>query len=181
MSASSLTVEVVNQIIDGVVVGTSPHPPGVSFQRVATDEDWKALTVLAGGSTGTTGETGEEGTAGTPVPNVPFYFGIRATGNNNVVAAFVTFFIAYSTWDGKMTYVDKLVCVEDTAGGGDAAAVDGLEVTLYRLLAKISVSIGCERLTWKVRVAGGGGGGGLVEREDTGEKRLCGSCCTCGR
>lgn len=145
MPAASLAVDVVNRVIDEVLTGTTPpHHVDGCFQRVVTEKDWKTLAALAGSSTSIAAKEGIVGA----VPNIPFYFGIQATVNTNVVA-FITFHIAYSTWDGRMTYVDKLVCVEDTTS--NTSSTNGLEVTLYRLLAKVTVSIGCERLTWKVR------------------------------
>jgi hypothetical protein len=164
------------------------HLGGVEFRRVVTDEEWRSLAALSAGSTARAGgRRGADPTPGDPPvatqqqkrqqfphdqrpcspPNIPFYFGIEATTKGgaaheeaaSAVVAFVTFYIAYSTWDGRMTYVDDLVVVEDGGTGFDHGSdgtpqkydFDGLKVTLYRLLAKISVSIGCDRLTWKVR------------------------------
>ena len=81
----------------------------------------------------------------------PFYFGIQVLmsstctdqnqPHNDIMVGFCTFYIAYSTWDGRMLYVDELLDVE--------AAGDSL--LLYRVLAKIAIQTGCARLIWKVR------------------------------
>ena len=56
----------------------------------------------------------------------------------NVLVGFCTFYIAYSTWDGRFLYADQIQPESDGS------------LKLYRFMAQVSQAIGCTRLTWKV-------------------------------
>jgi hypothetical protein len=75
--------------------------------------------------------------------SIPLYFGmtIRDNTGNKPCRGFVTFHLAYSTWDGRFLYVDRLKCDDD----------ESLEILLTRTLAKLAVQLHCARVTWRVR------------------------------
>jgi hypothetical protein len=81
--------------------------------------------------------------------SVPLYFGItiRDNTNNQLCCGCVTFYLAYSTWVGRILYVDRLECKD----GADDDDDDSLEILLMRTLAKLTVPLDCARLTWRVR------------------------------
>lgn len=78
---------------------------------------------------------------------LPFHFGMtlhaegRSGGGdpNSGICGAVTFYIAYSTWEGKFLYVDHL-----------ARRKSSSKVLLLQTLAKIAVSLNCARLVWRV-------------------------------
>jgi len=70
-------------------------------------------------------------------PCTPFYFGIQALSSDNSLVGFCTFYIAYSTWDGRMLYADQ---IHPELNGS---------LLFYRIMAKIATEIGCSRFTWK--------------------------------
>jgi hypothetical protein len=83
---------------------------------------------------------------------IPFYFGIQASlrqrddnNNPNAVVAVCTFFLAYSTWDGRMLNVDQFLVLDKN----DCSSQE--LVALYRILANVAVQLQCARLSWKVR------------------------------
>ena len=77
--------------------------------------------------------------------SVPMYFGMTIRDNtaNKLCCGFVTFNLAYSTWDGRFLYIDRLECDDDDD--------ESLEILLTRTLAKLAVQLHCTRLTWRVR------------------------------
>jgi hypothetical protein len=87
-----------------------------------------------------------------PLSNeIPFYFGIQASRKRTrdeeptELAAVCTFYLAYSTWDGRMLYVDQFLTLESNDRSSQEVVV------LYRILAKIAIELQCARLSWKVR------------------------------
>jgi diamine N-acetyltransferase len=82
---------------------------------------------------------------------IPFYFGIQSTrrrtegDDSTQLAAVCMFYLAYSTWDGRMLNVDQFLIFEKN----DWCSDEVLE--LYQILAKIAVQLQCTRLSWKVR------------------------------
>ena len=150
-----LSVDFVHEAIDDILasVSTSSHrspddkDATLQLRRVVTFEDWNSLSSQTRSSDGDESKYNIALSADMP----PFYFGIQIVSTdtdtdtdqpeNNKLIGFCTFYIAYSTWDGRMLYVDELLDVE--------AAGDSL--LLYRVLAKIAIQTGCARLIWKVR------------------------------
>lgn len=73
-------------------------------------------------------------------------FGFDGRIGDRVVLS-CTFFLAYSTWDGRFMYLDDLMTnLDDDCK--DESMLLSLAVTF---LAKISVTLGCSRLTWRRR------------------------------
>jgi hypothetical protein len=54
-----------------------------------------------------------------------------------------SFYFAYSTWDGRILYVDQIRIVNDTMD--DQPAQQRLIFTVYRILANIAVTLHCRR------------------------------------
>jgi hypothetical protein len=100
---------------------------GIELCRATEPNDWSAMA----------------GKDAVVDASAPWYFGMtmRDNTNNKLCCGFVTFYLAYSTWDGRFLYVDRLECDED----------DSLEILLTRTLAKLTVQLHCARLTWRVR------------------------------
>jgi len=147
----SLSVHSVYERIDGVLASTNPRLDGVVLQRVQTQDDWN--TVLSAVAS----QKRSEGDAEDPrIQNKnnnteslscsvrpPFCFGILAVKKDPskpsepLLVGFCTFYIAYSTWDGRMMYVDQ---IQTEADGS---------LLLYLVVARIATKIGCARFTWK--------------------------------
>jgi hypothetical protein len=157
---TSLTVNHIHRIIDQVLqstelpteqaeTSTKPSASSSSFEWrrvVPTQGDWEtidnAYKVKFGNSLPT---------LVSPLAHkIPFYFGIQASrrqiGDEDpiLLAAFCTFYLAYSTWDGRMLNVDQFLILEKNDWSSEKV------LALYQILAKIAVQLQCIRLTWKV-------------------------------
>jgi hypothetical protein len=117
----------------------SPRHKNITLHRTASPSDWNSLLSSL--------SSDEE--YGTHVLSLDFrtsfYFGIEVWSSETEqpgekLLGFCTFYAAYSTWDGRMLYVDQI-----------NAETDG-SLLLYRVMAKIATEIGSTRLTWKVRI-----------------------------
>ena len=76
----------------------------------------------------------------------PWHFGIsiRTADEGGKVIGFVTFYVAYSSWSGRILYLDQIQLE-------DGRMNDDVEMILLRLLADIALELDCARLTWRVR------------------------------
>lgn len=130
MASSSLSEDSVIQAIDDLLL-TLPQDENVLLRRTETPSDWSAVRSLS--------DPAVENESMLPEPDVrtPFFFGIHALSGDTVVG-FCTFYIAYSTWDGRFLYADQIQPESDGS------------LKLYRFMAQVSQAIGCTRLTWKV-------------------------------
>ena len=73
----------------------------------------------------------------------PWYFGMSIVDvKTREIVGIFTYYIAYSSWNGRILYVDRL----DTMGDEET------EQILLQLLAQIAVDLGCARITWRVRL-----------------------------
>ena len=75
----------------------------------------------------------------------PWHFGIEIRHVQPVddkIGGLVTFYLAYSSWTGRILYVDQMRChgMEDT-----------VEKLFLQILADIALELDCARLTWRVR------------------------------
>jgi hypothetical protein len=76
------------------------------------------------------------------------------TTKSNVDAGICTFYLAYSTWDGRMLYVDHLSPPKITNGStstknsSSSSSETLMMIQIYRVLAKISMGLKCARLSW---------------------------------
>jgi GNAT superfamily N-acetyltransferase len=58
-----------------------------------------------------------------------------------------TFFFSYSTWDGRVLYLDRFVGPSASSASGDVMV--GLPLLLRRTLAGIALRLHCSRFTWQ--------------------------------
>ena len=76
---------------------------------------------------------------------VPNYFGI-VVEEGKACVGFATFYLAYSTWDARVLYLDKLFLAKDNSNAS-------LEWSLHFTLADIALRLECARYTWQVSSA----------------------------
>ena len=79
---------------------------------------------------------------------LPLHFGLSLAGVSSSQSrhGLVTFYMAYSTWEGRMLYVDHLSI--NSINGDDK---DQIELLILQALARIAVKLNCSRLMWRVR------------------------------
>lgn len=113
-----LTSKVIYDAIDSVCLPAPSHPRGWTLRR-AKDADFGATTSSS------------------------LLFGIlvsRADGRNlgNILT---TFYLAFSTWDGRVLYIDKRGFEEPNESS----------IFIYRILALIAVELQCNRYCAKMK------------------------------
>jgi hypothetical protein len=81
--------------------------------------------------------------------DVPNFFAllVEESKTSEKLVGFLTFYLAYSTWDARVLYLDKLFL--DTDDDNDR---DAIEWSMHFTLADIAVRLNCARYTWQVRV-----------------------------
>jgi Acetyltransferase (GNAT) family len=81
----------------------------------------------------------------------PLLYGVLAssTASNEppsplggATVAYATFYMAYSTWDGRVLYLDQVNFI-------DNERADDLEISMRRLLARVALLLACSRFTWQ--------------------------------
>jgi len=151
MSSLPLSVDFVQRSIDNVLAsersisaGESPDHKNVFLRQTKTRDDWNALLAssLRCSDPATRNETDDKvGDAEFSADRrTSFYFGIQAWSSEQAgerLVGFCTFYIAYSSWEGRMLYVDQISTERDGS------------LLLYHVMAQIAVETGCGRLTWK--------------------------------
>lgn len=78
------------------------------------------------------------------------FFGILVTSTNEALSSqsfLTTFNLAYSTWDGRVLYLDRLG-LEQTDAQGDQTFVLQLPLLLPRILCQLAVKLNCTRFVW---------------------------------
>ena len=140
--AFSTSLEAVHKAIDKALDKESAlqkkilQSSGLTLQRAPdTDDEWKSMMKCGG----------YEDISSYQESKTPWHFGIRILDNNHneeEVCGFLSFYVAYSTWNGKILYLDRLAC---------PAANDSTKQLLLRTLAKVAVNLNYARLTWRVR------------------------------
>lgn len=86
--------------------------------------------------------------------DVPNFYAIVVTETNKDetrIVGFVSFFTAYSTWDGRVLYLDKMVL--PTSSSLSASVKDDAQSTewsLHYTLSDIAMRLDCARYTWQV-------------------------------
>ena len=121
MNTSPLTVSFANECIDKVLAERSATGIGLRLRRLSKPDDAIDADVASG--------------------SIPYFFGIGLFDDDSPssrVRGVVTVYMAYSTWDGRCLFVDRLDLPDP-----------GMEVTVLRPLAKIAINLGCARLNWK--------------------------------
>ena len=155
MAPLSLSADSIHTIIDSILAsqrsfslgGSSDHD-NLVLRRVKTPHDWNSLSrVFPPSYLSKRNENNDQSETNVFSADVrtPFYFGIQAVCSDSSqkeekLVGFCTFYIAYSTWDGRMLYVDQIKMETDRS-----------TLLLYRILAEIATKISCRRFTWKVR------------------------------
>jgi hypothetical protein len=147
---NSLTVSFVEQIIDESLNGKDApwqkdlHEQGWHLRRAATPTEWRDLIKKTASTTTTTFCGGEEEELSYPVP---YFFGIgiysREPHETSFLCGVITFYMAYSTWDARCVFLDRLDLPHPTD--------PTVEKTILRALADIAVRLQCGRLCWEVR------------------------------
>jgi hypothetical protein len=147
---SSLTVSFVEQVIDECLRGKEEkwqkdvNEQGWYLRRSATPSDWGDLIKKA--AIATTSSVEEELSY-----QVPYFFGIGIYSilephDTPQLCGFITFYLAYSTWDARCVFIDRL----DLPNPADM----NVEKPILRALANIAMRLQCGRLCWEVRLLG---------------------------
>eukprot|EP00533_Pseudo-nitzschia_delicatissima_P011906 CAMPEP_0197261756 /NCGR_PEP_ID=MMETSP1432-20130617/139_1 /TAXON_ID=44447 /ORGANISM="Pseudo-nitzschia delicatissima, Strain UNC1205" /LENGTH=373 /DNA_ID=CAMNT_0042726041 /DNA_START=93 /DNA_END=1214 /DNA_ORIENTATION=- len=126
MTSTSLSEDSVHQAIDKVLAASESSD--VLLRRADMSKEQNSMLSLLDPTNQNDGNLRAR---------TPFYFGIQAMSRENVLVGFCTFYIAYSTWDGRMLYADQ---IHPEKYG---------RLLFYRIMAKIATEIGCSRFTWK--------------------------------
>lgn len=72
----------------------------------------------------------------------PWHFGLSIFDREGGLVGFVSFNVAYSSWSGRILYMDQIHLDEGYFS-------DDVDVLLLRLLANLAIKWDCARLTWK--------------------------------
>ena len=79
--------------------------------------------------------------------DVPNFFGLMLTKGQECMGL-ITFYFAYSTWDGRVLYLDKLL-LPSTSVAGVPSNLE-LKWSIQYTLIDVTLRTGCARLTWQV-------------------------------
>jgi hypothetical protein len=153
---NSLTVSFVEQVIDESLNGNDAtwqkdlHEQGWHLRRAATPTEWKDLITKTAPITTTFCGGEEEEELSYPVP---YFFGIGIYSRephetSPILCGVITFYMAYSTWDARCVFLDRLDLPTPTD--------TNVEKTILRALADIAVRLECGRLCWEVRFVSSG-------------------------
>ena len=78
----------------------------------------------------------------------------RVTSSSSSSSSFqglVTFYMAYSTWEGRMLYVDHLSIINpNTSEYSKSDSIADIELLVLQSLARIAIHLNCARLMWRV-------------------------------
>jgi hypothetical protein len=135
---TSLTIPSIHQAIDKTTrsdasIQQELNKRGLVLRRATESKDWISMLGFV-----------KKGDKSTLDAAIPTHFGMMLQKTNEAEEIFgvVTFYMAYSTWDGRILYVDRLECSEMD---------HDIETLLHQTLADIAVQLDCSRLTWRVR------------------------------
>ena len=151
----SLTVSSIVDCIDEALIGVNSDNEylkgkGLRMQRAATPSEWKSLLdfIVSCDGVDCSAER-KDGAAAISFP-IPYFFGIglysqslRNIGAHPLLCGVVTMYMAYSTWDGRCLFVDRLEFPP-------SLDYEEMEKSILRPLAKIAVQLSCARLNWRV-------------------------------
>lgn len=68
-------------------------------------------------------------------------------GSSYSCCGLITFHLAYSTWDGRVLFLDKMILPKPENTDMDTRAI---EWSLNYTMADIAIRVGCTRYTWQV-------------------------------
>lgn len=144
---ASLTLSFVDRVIDESLKGQEQKwqadlkAMGLFLRRASTRGDWVEPIKIAA----ITSSPDEEELS---YP-IPYFFGIgiySSEDDSSKPCGVITFYIAYSTWDGRCLFLDRL----DLPNPTDVK----MEKAILRALADIAVRLKCARLCWEVSTSG---------------------------
>ena len=155
LSSILLTLSSIHQAIEEAIVSNRAvqhelSQKGLSLRRASEPTDWdRMLGLLA--TEQDIGNHDEKGDVDDDLSTnlslaIPRHFGITIRNNKegSEICGLLSFYMAYSSWDGRILYVDRLVSPEMD---------DATEILLLRTLAAIALKLDCVRLTWRVRIS----------------------------
>ncbi|KAG7357526.1 acyl-CoA N-acyltransferase [Nitzschia inconspicua] len=164
----SLTVEDVHQAIDECTLQSST--PSQTWRRIIQPEEWALAESISNCNNPPRNNNNNNNNNDNDINDSkkpPFCFGIQSinplgdntlkassSANNQRPMIMCTFYLAYSTWDARMLYIDQVVVGDGfnvrNGDNDDCDCYSSEEVgRLYRILAKIAIKLHCARLTWK--------------------------------
>ena len=111
---------------------------GFTLRRATKDEDWQLLL---------RGDCIDGSSSSSNISNMktPWFFGIVVCDRESNKVGLITFYIAYSTWNGRVLYLDEITW-EKQNGMTDTTDI---EQHLLRILASIAVDLNFARITWR--------------------------------
>ena len=126
------------ETIDDVISKSSFTEDNISLRQIKDDEGWEKIALKYPNLV-----SNHEMDCSLQTMMTPWYFGIMMLDTkNDTICGFVTFYVAYSSWNGKIMYLDQMQCLltdDDTT----------IEESLLQMLAKIAVELDFARLTWR--------------------------------
>eukprot|EP00980_Cylindrotheca_fusiformis_P003928 scaffold871_cov130-Cylindrotheca_fusiformis.AAC.5 len=129
--AQALSVSIIDQNIEEVIKEYNQVQSGTKgFTLHRVQQDWTSFKFIS---------SKDDDSHTQAVPPPPLYFGMQIHVDGDPVETdtqLVTFYIGYSTWDGRCLFVDQLPNKRDE------------KQQLLHLLAKIAVRLKCRRLIW---------------------------------
>lgn len=162
----SLTVTTIQSTINDIITKQDSKylqglkEKGLVLRQAVTESQWREL--LAFPST----DSSASSSSSWKISDLPpYFFGIglyRENENGNApsensndktttttLVGMVTFYMAYSTWDGRCVFLDKF----EYPKTGDSDDDEAMEKGILRPLAKIAVDLGADRLCWHVSLS----------------------------
>lgn len=141
----SLTATKIQQAVDEACRHTqerwtSQQPPALSIQRISKREDWDHVILFI---------------------NQGIHFASTSRHLDDVLGVFVsldsvcigfcTFYLSYSTWDGRVIFLDRLeVLKQQDASSAPVLSDSLLSLSLRYTIADIGLKLKCTRFVWQV-------------------------------
>lgn len=159
-AATIVTKAEVDQAIDTILsrsdlscVSELSDKCGLSLRRASDDTSWKRILLISQSTTSDVDdqEAREEDVSKDlrlqqlQADQTPWFGGLEILDKNGETCGYVTFYIAYSSWNGKILHLDRIQCNYD-----DKLSADQVEENILQILANMAVEMGCARLTWTV-------------------------------
>lgn len=122
---------------------------GLTLRRSTDDSSWKRICYFQAGITAASPDA-DEGTMlqHFQTAKTPWFFGMELCRQEDEnICGFVTFYVAYSSWNGKILHLDAIQC------SADASSNLQMKKDILQILANMAVEMGCARLTWTVSAA----------------------------
>ncbi|KAG7344147.1 acyl-CoA N-acyltransferase [Nitzschia inconspicua] len=111
---------------------------GLSLKQATADDAWTRILKCSGQSS----DSEEDEISSLHLfqtGRTPWFFGMEIINKEGKTCGFVTFYIAYSSWNGKILHLDQIQCNNMN---------EQIERAILQLLGNMAVGIDCARLTW---------------------------------